>query len=43
MNDRRCSICNTILEDDEEDICKNCMSAMLLRDGIDMGMGEDFI
>ena len=43
MNDRRCSICNTILENDEEDICLNCQSSMLQRDGIDMGFGEDFI
>jgi len=43
MNEGRCSICNAILEDWEEDICSNCQASMLQKDEIDLGLGDDFL
>jgi hypothetical protein len=43
MNERRCKICGKILEDWEDDICKDDQASMLQKDGIDLGLGEDFV
>ncbi len=40
-----CSICGEDKTEEEmssNDICLDCASAMLQKDGIDMGLGEDF-
>jgi hypothetical protein len=41
-----CKICGgeyPIDEMTDEDICLNCASSMLQNDGIDMGLGDEFI
>ncbi len=43
MNKRRCKICNTILEDWEDEICQSCQNSMLQKDGIDLGFGDEYI
>lgn len=38
---RKCEICNSILNDDEDDICDNCKASIILNENIPPNFGVD--
>ncbi len=37
-----CTICGTNETDNPDGICADCKDAMLQKDGIDLGLGDEF-